>query len=172
MQIVQYFVALKATIKDLKKVTTYLNEEKQRERTTAILRLIELGIPAKDLRVCIDFLKQESEEGQVNLIEQLINVGVVPEQIKHACKILAIGVTSKWFMNAVSLVQAGVKPQAVVRVNEYAGFDLLLQLVNEGVNPTTINYKRFEKVTKIGMTAQQIASDLLKRYVSKKGIQT
>lgn len=65
----QYFVALKATIKDLKKVTTYLNEEKQRERTTAILRLIELGIPAKDLRVCIDFLKQESEEGQVNLIE-------------------------------------------------------------------------------------------------------
>ena len=61
------------------------------EKTIAILRLIEIGIPAKHFEACINFLISDTTEKQVNVIELLLNVGVAPEDIIYAVEILDLG---------------------------------------------------------------------------------
>ena len=54
----------------LNAVGIYLQKGDEHERTQAILRLVEVGIPASDFEICI--------------INELVKVGVVPSEIRSA----------------------------------------------------------------------------------------
>ena len=68
----------------LNAVGIYLQKGDEHERTQAILRLVEVGIPASDFEICIDFLMKGALKTQINIINELVKVGVVPSEIRSA----------------------------------------------------------------------------------------
>ena len=68
---------------------------------------------------------------------------------------------------AVQLQDAGFAQKTLVEVQAYNGLEHLLQLEKQNdVWPSRINFTKFEKMVKTGVTCEQFTSELHKQYVT------
>ena len=64
------------------------------------------------------------------------------------------------------LKKAGVDDFTISKVEKYKGLEILLQLLQQGVQHNKIDYDIFKDIFKQGITLQEAASDLFKKRVT------
>ena len=103
LEILEYMVTNGYRCRDLEVLGTFLLDDIDNKKSSAILRLKQLEIPFADFRYFIDFFGKDTLDKQAKAVELLFDVGVTPLNAAYGIQNFDLGVQNPKFHTAIQL---------------------------------------------------------------------